>query len=285
MHTPVGPDNPYGFSRRGFAWEKVPDGSPAHLDFGCNDGDFLASLRRKNVARLVGVDADRDAIDRARKAHPDIEWLHRAGAPLPYDDRAFASITLLDVIEHIDDQNAVLDELHRVLADDGILIVTVPGQHVFSFLDAGNLKFRFPRLHRWFYCLRHGRRQYERRYVSNPDGLIGDISARKRWHEHFSRDRLATLLAASGFQIVEFDGAGLFYRPLSWLLRFCGWIGPLRRCLRSLTTLDAQRFASANLFCVARKTAARPPQASAPPETRAPTSQPLLSAPGNPETA
>jgi SAM-dependent methyltransferase len=146
-----------------------------------------------------------------------------------------------------------LAELHRVLQEEGALIVTVPGKHVFSVLDMGNLKFRFPRLHRWFHCHRHSRQEYERRYVANPDGLVGDISAKKRWHEHFSRRKLESVLNRNGFSVVEFDGAGLFMRILIGAELTLGRLGPLRSIIRRVVAWDARHFQSANLFCIARK--------------------------------
>ncbi len=253
MHTRLSPDNPYGPGRYGFAWEHIPPGSTAHLDFGCYDGAFLRSLRPKAIGRLVGVDVNRDAIAAAAGA-PDIEFRHiRPAATLPFPDASFSSITILDVIEHVYDQSALLDELNRVLQADGRLIVTAPGRHVFSFLDLGNLKFRFPRLHRWYYCRRHSLQEYHRRYVANPDGLIGDVSAEKRWHEHFSRRTMAALLERCGFAVVEFDGSGLFARPIEALELTIGRLPPIRRTLRQAMSLDARWFASTNLFCIARK--------------------------------
>ena len=152
------------------------------------------------------------------------------------------------------DQVGVLRELGRVLTDDGVLIVTVPGRHLFSFLDLGNLKFRFPRLHRWQYCRKHSAAEYEQRYASNPDGLVGDVSAQKRWHEHFSKRQLGSLLGEAGFVAAEFDGAGFFYRLLKTLGYVVRPIGPLSRCLRRLERLDCKAFESVHLFCLGRKT-------------------------------
>jgi hypothetical protein len=140
-----------------------------------------------------------------------------------------------------------------VLIDGGIIVVTVPGQHLFSFLDMGNLKFRFPGLHRWFYCLRHSREEYEYRYVSNPDGLIGDVSAKKRWHEHFSREKLDELLTAAGFRVIDFDGIGFFSRVVGNIAYFLKRLKPIHRAFAKLQTLDNRLFESANLFCVAEK--------------------------------
>jgi SAM-dependent methyltransferase len=254
MHTKIEAGNPYGWDRYGFAWQHVPTGGLAHLDYGCGDGRFLAALAGKGLGRVVGVDVSRDAVERARAACGESQVVHVGGrSPLPFADGEFSSISLLDVLEHVDEQDALLGELHRVLQDEGTLIVTVPGQHVFSILDMGNLKFRFPRLHRWFYCRRHSREEYEQRYVSNPDGLVGDVSARKRWHEHFSRRTLQIVLNRNGFSVVEFDGSGLFRRVFRIAEMIVGRIRPLRAITARMTTWDARCFASANLFCIARK--------------------------------
>ena len=261
MRTRLSPENPYGPSRYGFAWENVPQGGRAHLDFGCGGGKFLASLRAKRIGRIVGLDASRDAIEKARARFPDLDLRHlAAGAAIPFADGTFTSITLLDVLEHVEAQAELLAELHRVLNDDGRLIVTVPRQYVFSCLDAGNLKFRFPRLHRLLFCIARSREEYERRYSANPDGLVGDVSARKAWHEHFSPEKLAALLGRAGFEAAAFDGAGFFTRPLMpalWLMEFV----PGLRCIaHHIAELDARCFESMNLFCVAAK--ARPPAKS-----------------------
>lgn len=251
-------DSPGGCDRYDFAWRHVPASGAAHLDFGCGDGRFLRTLKSKKIERLVGVDVSREAVGYAA-ASADFEVIHVEKAiPLPFPDRTFSSVTIMDVLEHVDDQEPLLRELHRVTRDDGILIVTVPGRHLFSFLDMGNLKFRFPHLHRWYYCRRHSRAGYERRYVANPDGLIGDVSARKRWHEHFSRDKLQMLLNYNGWAVTWFDGAGLFVRVFKIAELLLGRVRPLRAGIEELTAWDARTFASANLFCVARKCASLP---------------------------
>ena len=254
MRTRIQSDNPCGYDRYGFAWQHVPAGTAAHLDLGCGDGRFLAALQSKDIQRLVGADASEEATRHARDRLGGLEIVHvRPGASLPFADGEFSSISLMDVLEHVDRQETLLAELRRILRDDGTLVVTVPRQHVFSFLDMGNLKFRFPRLHRWYYCRRHSPEEYERRYVTNPDGLIGDVAAKKRWHEHFSRRTLEDLLYRKGFSVVQFDGAGFFLRLLKIAEMLFGRIAPLRRGITRIMAWDARRFESANLFCVARK--------------------------------
>lgn len=254
MHTKKSPDNPFWYNHYGFAWEYIPRGGQAHLDFGCSEGDFLGKLQAKQIPRLVGVDIRRKAVESARKKYSGIEFVHLSeGAALPFPDKTFSSITILDVIEHVDEQVELLGELHRVLADDGVLVLSTAGKYIFSFLDMGNFKFRFPTLHRWYYCWRHSREEYDYAYVSNPDGLVGDISAKKRWHEHFSRKGMSQLLRKSGLEVVEFDGAALFERPIRIVGVGLEWMPPLRALFDKLYRIDSKWFESSLLFCTVRK--------------------------------
>ena len=45
---------------------------------------------------------------------------------LPLDAGVFQCVTLLDVLEHIEDDRATLEAVHRVLAPAGQLLITVP---------------------------------------------------------------------------------------------------------------------------------------------------------------
>lgn len=254
MHTKKSPDNPFWCNHYGFAWEHVSQESRTHLDFGCSEGEFLEKLQAKGVARLVGVDIRREAVESASKKYAGIEFLHLGeGEPLPFPDKTLSSITNFDVIEHVDEQVALLGEPSRVLADDGVPVLTTAGKYIVSFLDMGNFKFRFPRLYRWFYCWRHSREEYEYAYVSNPDGLVADISAKKRWHEHFSHQGMSQLLEKSGFEVVGFDGCSLFDRPIRMVGVFLEWMPPFEAFFNKLYRLDSKWFESALLLCTARK--------------------------------
>jgi ubiquinone/menaquinone biosynthesis C-methylase UbiE len=256
MRTKVTKENPFAFNRYAFAWENVPTGAATHLDFGCYDGAFLESLKSKGIGRLIGLDMSREVVAEAHRKFPHLEITHISRTvPLPFEDNFFDSVTLLDVLEHVYEQGDLLNEFRRVLKDDGVLIVTVPGRHIFSFLDVGNLKFCFPKLHRWYYCRKHTQAEYEYKYVSNPDGLVGDISVNKRWHEHFSKAKLERLLNLSGFTVVCFDGTGKFRRLFSCADFFLKRFRLPRQFIHKLFLWDSKFFESANLFCLARKRA------------------------------
>jgi 2-polyprenyl-3-methyl-5-hydroxy-6-metoxy-1,4-benzoquinol methylase len=220
-----------------------------HLDYGCFDGWMLQQLAdRQRIAVGIGCDLNSDAPRRSSSSSIKLHYIAgpSAVANLVSIHGPFDSASLLDVLEHVHDQQALLRSLHSALKPDGRLVVTVPQQHVFSWMDGGNVKFRFPRLHKRLYRLRHTEEEYRYRYVDNPNGLIGDVEAKKGWHQHFRSEELRSLLVEAGFHVEDVDGAGLFHRPLVYLKRLGIPVG-------RLIELDAQRWSKCHLFMTAHR--------------------------------
>ncbi len=103
----------------------VPVGDPAKrvLDVGCGTGAMLQQLDRYGT--VDGVDADEDAVRFCQGRGIESVRLLENGS-LPFDSGTFDLVTALDVIEHIDDDSAMLAEIHRVLRPGGTFLVTVP---------------------------------------------------------------------------------------------------------------------------------------------------------------
>ncbi len=256
MKQKISTDNPFARlgSRYAFAWEHIKVNSNAHLDYGCDDGWFNSKLQSKNIAHLVGVDMNSQAIAKAKKDYPELTFSTISKTvPLPFPDNNFDSVSILDVLEHLSQQRELLREFFRVLKSGGKLIVTVPGRHIFSFLDRGNIQLQFPRLFRWWYLRSHSLDEYKAHYLANSDGMVGCMSEDKNEHEHFKPRYLCELLTDAGFAVELVDGAGLFhnvFETIDFLLRRPKF---LQGIYNSLTRLDARCFEKTNLFCVAHK--------------------------------
>lgn len=186
------------------------------LDFGCGEGVLLSRLNADNL--LVGVDVSEAAVRRSKARCGDRASIVRVGVAgaLPFRDGAFDALITTEVIEHVPDERAIIREWARVLKPGGRLILTTPHQHWLSALDLGNLKFRFPRLHRLLRT-RMGKmsvEEYDNRF-SGRSGLIGDISVQDDpWHRHYTLDQLCDLLGGA-FEIEQYYIYGRLSR-LMW---------------------------------------------------------------------
>ena len=95
------------------------------LDLGCGGG-FMAEALARRGALVTGVDPSGPALAAAR--------LHAAGAALAIDYRqgwgeavpvatgTMDAVVCVDVLEHVDDLDRVLDEVRRVLKPDGLFL-------------------------------------------------------------------------------------------------------------------------------------------------------------------
>jgi SAM-dependent methyltransferase len=94
------------------------------LDAGCGTGGNLPMLKR--FGTVTGAEYDPRAAEIARGRQ--VAEVVNAGLPddLPFEPSRFQLITLLDVLEHIDDDQASLSALRELLSPGGYLVLTVP---------------------------------------------------------------------------------------------------------------------------------------------------------------
>ena len=95
------------------------------LDIGCGLGLYVRRFRRVSE-RVYGVDVDPAKVRRASRTLD-----HIAQAPaerLPYEDGFFDVALLHEVLEHVADDRAAVEEACRVLGPGGYLIIFVPNR-------------------------------------------------------------------------------------------------------------------------------------------------------------
>jgi SAM-dependent methyltransferase len=222
-----------------YAFEAIPEGI-ALLDYGCFNGEFIDRLTKSKRVSAYGVDKNSDVL--AKYKGPNT--VTRIDKAIPYPNATFDIVTMFDVLEHIYDQSAALREIRRVLKPGGLLVVTVPRFHVFSFLDLSNWKYIFPGVHKFFYTLRHSAADYDYRYANNPNGLIGDVEKEKAWHQHFQEKELVELLVRNGFDVDNIDGYGFAGHVMTFFSTF-----GLRIFPESLRRYDNYNFDSREFAC------------------------------------
>jgi demethylmenaquinone methyltransferase / 2-methoxy-6-polyprenyl-1,4-benzoquinol methylase len=120
-----------GLDRR---WRRITVEQAVHagdrvLDACCGTGDLAIAALRHGAGEVVGIDFAERMLERARRKEPAIEWLQGDVLALPFEDASFDAATVGFGIRNVDDLEAGLRELRRVLRPGGrlaILEITTP---------------------------------------------------------------------------------------------------------------------------------------------------------------
>lgn len=93
------------------------------LDVGCGAGNMIHHL--SEYGQVKGLEIDPRPVKKARERGYDVEQFD-ATRPMPFDPATFDAVTALDVIEHNQDDVAILRDSYRILKPGGHIIITVP---------------------------------------------------------------------------------------------------------------------------------------------------------------
>jgi 2-polyprenyl-6-hydroxyphenyl methylase/3-demethylubiquinone-9 3-methyltransferase len=184
----------------------APD--PEHtrvLDVGCGNGAVTAWLARRGF-QVVGVDPSSEGIERARAAHPDLEFRRASAYDRLADELgAFSLVVSLEVVEHVYDPPRFARTVFEALRPNGTLVLSTP-------------------YHGW---LKNVAIALLGRFDDHVDAL--------RVHGHikfWSRRTLTRLLEEAGFELQEF--------------RFAGRIRPLAKSMIAVARRPAEKSTSAH---------------------------------------
>jgi len=98
--------------------------APPCLEIGCGEGNNLVRLRRRG--RCFGIDLFPAKLVFAAQQLPEVGFAAADAAALPFPQRAFASVFIRDLLHHVGEPRAVLEEAVRVLAPGGRLCLLEP---------------------------------------------------------------------------------------------------------------------------------------------------------------
>jgi SAM-dependent methyltransferase len=80
--------------------------------------------------RVLVLDDHEESLRRLRQRFLPEQVLRVSAEGIPLADRSIDAVTALDVLEHIEDDGAVVGEMARVLRPGGVAVVTVPASMV-----------------------------------------------------------------------------------------------------------------------------------------------------------
>lgn len=116
-----------------FLLSKAYQGTNAKiLNVGVGTGDDLASI--KKFGQICVLDVDQQALDMIPQELV-IEKKLADVCAIPYPDNSFDLVVAFDVMEHVQDDQAMANEIERVLKPGGHFVFTVPA---FNFLYSGH---------------------------------------------------------------------------------------------------------------------------------------------------
>jgi SAM-dependent methyltransferase len=103
------------------------------LDAGCGTGYGSAELAQ-SAAEVTGVDIAAEAVEYATANYPmaSLHFIKSSCTAVPFPANSFDLVVAFEVIEHLTDYRAFLDECARLLTDEGLFIVSSPNKRYYA---------------------------------------------------------------------------------------------------------------------------------------------------------
>ena len=103
------------------------------LDIGCGTGTNIKEFSKSVSGISIGAEFSGEAI-KICKSRINNPLVRCSAESLPFKNCSFETITILDVLEHLEKDEKSMEDLLRVLKPKGRLIITVPA-HMFLWDD------------------------------------------------------------------------------------------------------------------------------------------------------
>ncbi|HET6954186.1 MAG TPA: methyltransferase domain-containing protein, partial [Acidimicrobiales bacterium] len=109
------------------------------VDVGSGEGYGTAWLARR-ARHSLGIDIAADAVAHATRTYgsPTLRFAVGDARHLPVDDGVADVVTCFETLEHVSDPASVLDELRRITAPGGVVVLSTPDRHTSEASGAAN---------------------------------------------------------------------------------------------------------------------------------------------------
>ena len=95
------------------------------LEVGCGEGRGIELLKHMTNS-YTAVDKIADVVNGLSKKYADVNFIRANIPPLPFEDNTFDMVISFQVIEHIQNDELFLKEIHRVLRPGGKALISTP---------------------------------------------------------------------------------------------------------------------------------------------------------------
>lgn len=133
--VPWGPDVQVVYEHfHRYMWAAGVVGARRVLDLGSGEG-FGAAILAESATQVVGVDIDERTIEHSRLNYAARNLEFHVGSALDlsdFEEGSFGAVVAFEVIEHVQEQELVLEQISRLLAEDGILIMSTPDRRLYT---------------------------------------------------------------------------------------------------------------------------------------------------------
>lgn len=109
------------------------------LEIGCGPGLGLNYLLKKGAKKVTAGDINEKSLNIARehyKHNDKIELKYLDAHEFPFKNSSFNVILMFEVIFYLQDLNKCMNEIKRVMSDNGIFVLCLPNKDVPSFIKS-----------------------------------------------------------------------------------------------------------------------------------------------------
>jgi ubiquinone/menaquinone biosynthesis C-methylase UbiE len=121
------------------------------LDAACGEG-YGSNLLAAHARDVVGVDISATAVGHARaryaSARSNLRFEEADASALPFADASFDAVVSFETLEHLAAHEQLVAGFARVLADDGLLLLSSPDKRTYSELAGFRNEFHVRELYR-----------------------------------------------------------------------------------------------------------------------------------------
>jgi 2-polyprenyl-3-methyl-5-hydroxy-6-metoxy-1,4-benzoquinol methylase len=110
------------------------------LDVACGEG-YGSALLAQNASKVTGIDISNEAIEHARAKYfkENLDFSIGSVCNLPIESNSIDLIVSFETLEHLVEQEEMIEEFLRVLKPEGILIISTPERDNYNKVDPNNL--------------------------------------------------------------------------------------------------------------------------------------------------